>query len=1127
MLLTIGLLSVALASPVFIIDDGDGDVDDLVVSLTSSGHTVETSGAYGFTEGEFMGFEVDLDAFDVVIWLDGVGAAVEGMPEFGQERLLQYVEDGGGVVLFGQNGFNYLAGMHSILAPLIPLRSWTMVADSLLYCIDEDHALCDGFDEDDHYDVSGGFSQAGSIHLGEPRWKIDGWWEDYNGAVTYELGVGRGVQWALWGDSYSDHWQTPWWDATVSQMLDNSVRWAGQGPPRPDAGGPYEGMAGDVIALDGSGSTARGDASLVLYQWSVDGYEWSTPSPTTTLETDIFDGPVLGSVTLTVTDSEGRSQSQSTSLSLTNADPVITLLTCSDSLEEGESGSFRVGASDPEIADTLSFSWLVDGLPTSIGSSVDIGFVQDGVFTVSVQVFDDDGGSVSADCADLVSVANVRPMIVGDPELSVDAGHPYTFTPAVDDPGIYDVHSWTGVGPTGLSVDPDTGHILWTPGIDDIGTHTITLSVFDGVDEHTEAWVLTVQWPDDDGDGVLADTDCDDTDDAVFPGAVEACDGIDSDCDDSLVDGYSDLDGDATPDCIDDDADGDGHEVDADCDDADPWVHPGATEGCDLEDSDCDGSLVDGFADGDEDGLPDCIDEDTDGDGMTDAWEETYGLDPHDGSDGGTDTDGDGRTAIAEYLGGSDPTVYEGPGQPEIFLPLDGGEINAFPPVLVVIDGAAPLGQDLVHSMTLATDESLASVVSMVEGLESVADGTTGWMIDVELEENTWYHWTAAASDDWTTGPAMDPAGFFYNLINEPPGAPSLNSPLDGSATDVLDLVVDVPADPDLDAVEIIFTLSLEDGSQLESPPMMGEEPTVTWAPVVAVDDGMELCWWAVAVDEHGLFGPDSAVACFGIDRVNLGPSAPSFEAPSVAVVDTLTPTLVVSNGIDPEGAATAHRFQVDIEPGFGSSSLVEATVSSGPDGQTTWMVETPFLEDTMVFARALCTDGEHDSEWVSTEFYVSATNDPPSVPGLLDPADGVAFAEGGELVISHSVDPEGETVSLEIHILDLRDNVIEAVIGLDQGEESTRWVPAPLVEGNYQWTARAIDNSGVVSAWADPRSMVVGSPDHVDEPALGGMVSDANAEGCGCTQSGSRRSFGFVLLVLAGLLQRRKMPRC
>ncbi len=87
-----------------------------------------------------------------------------------------------------------------------------------------------------------------------------------------------------------------------------------------------------------------------------------------------------------------------------------------------------------------------------------------------------------------------------------------------------------------------------------------------------------------DGDGVLAADDCDDTDPSSTVVATDGdCDGVltADDCDDT----------DASLNF--DDADTDGHSTcDGDCDDADPFVNPGASDGL-LTDRDC----VEGIAD--------------------------------------------------------------------------------------------------------------------------------------------------------------------------------------------------------------------------------------------------------------------------------------------------------------------------------------------------------------------------------------------------------------------------------------------------------------------------------------------------------------------------------------------------
>ena len=96
-------------------------------------------------------------------------------------------------------------------------------------------------------------------------------------------------------------------------------------------------------------------------------------------------------------------------------------------------------------------------------------------------------------------------------------------------------------------------------------------------------------------DPIIDNCDCDDGNGAVNPGETEVCNAIDDNCDGTVDEGFTDVDGDGWAVCA------------GDCDDGDPAINPGATEKCNFIDDDCDGT-VDGGADPDGDGVGDVCD---------------------------------------------------------------------------------------------------------------------------------------------------------------------------------------------------------------------------------------------------------------------------------------------------------------------------------------------------------------------------------------------------------------------------------------------------------------------------------------------------------------------------------------
>mgnify|MGYP000270936296 FL=1 len=248
--------------------------------------------------------------------------------------------------------------------------------------------------------------------------------------------------------------------------------------------------------------------------------------------------------------------------------------------------------------------------------------------------------------------------------------------------------------------------------------------------------------------------DCLDSDDAVFPGADEVCNGVDDDCDEAIdedpidgFDAYEDADGDGVGDvllgsvCALDDGQS---AVAGDCDDDEPLVAPGLPELCDGLDNDCNTIVDDNVED-----VPWYLDSDGDGWGDDDQVLEDCASPGSDYVLRGGDCDSDDATVnpdADEVCDGvdndCDTEVDEGV---LTYADLDGDGYGDAEQPQAVCDGV-----DNADDCDDTRDDINPEAEEVCDGVDNDCDGVT----DEDGDELAW--WLDGDGDGFGAGDVID-----------------------------------------------------------------------------------------------------------------------------------------------------------------------------------------------------------------------------------------------------------------------------------------------------------------------------------------------------------------------------------
>jgi chitinase len=180
------------------------------------------------------------------------------------------------------------------------------------------------------------------------------------------------------------------------------------------------------------------------------------------------------------------------------------------------------------------------------------------------------------------------------------------------------------------------------------------------------------------------------------------------------------------------------------------------------------------WEDNDRDGIGNNQDVDDDNDGMTDAWEEAYGLDPFT-NDADLDADGDGLTNLSEFQANTNPVTApdnHAPDAPVIDAPIQTERVDLTP---VLVSGVYFDADNDDHSQSrwqISTEADFSMLILDETSKTQLTAYTVGEMI---LDVDTLYYWRVKFIDSRNGASDWSPASPFTTIAADSSDDKDLN----------------------------------------------------------------------------------------------------------------------------------------------------------------------------------------------------------------------------------------------------------------------------------------------------------------------------------------------------------------